>query len=133
MKKPTWDTEAGRQMWLDGKSDSEIADEFRISTGAVTSFRRKHWEPKPKAGGETLTRATTFDGKEEEFMPKSDAQPASHSVEVFDILEAATAELKGIQAICTAGAIQSLWNWSSKEDLLNAKANIDHLLKKLGE
>ena len=43
MKKPSWDTEAGRQMWAEGKTDSEIADTFGISTGAVTSFRLKHW------------------------------------------------------------------------------------------
>lgn len=51
MKKPCWDTAAGRQMWEAGKSDSEIADEFHISPGAVTSFRKKHWEAKSGAGG----------------------------------------------------------------------------------
>lgn len=55
------------------------------------------------------------------------------TVELFDAMEAATLELKGIQAICTANAIQNLWNWTSKEDLLKAKANIDYLLKKLGD
>lgn len=54
MKKPTWDTDAGRQMWLDGKSDNEIADEFHISAGAVTSYRKKHWDPQTARGGETL-------------------------------------------------------------------------------
>lgn len=51
----------------------------------------------------------------------------------FEILEAATAELKGIQAICTANAIQSLWNWKTAADLQTARENIDYLLKRLGE
>lgn len=54
MKKPCWDTDAGREMWEAGKTDSEIADEFHISTGAVTSFRKKHWEPKATRGGDNL-------------------------------------------------------------------------------
>lgn len=55
MKKPTWDTEAGRQMWQDGKTDTEIADAFGISTGAVTSYRLKHWcDGNSARGGETI-------------------------------------------------------------------------------
>ena len=53
--------------------------------------------------------------------------------DIFSVMEAATGELKGIQAICTANAIQSLWNWKSIYDLQRARASIDYLLKKLGE
>lgn len=44
MRKPNWDTEEGRRMWMAGKKDEEIADAFGISTGAVTSRRKKYWE-----------------------------------------------------------------------------------------
>lgn len=44
MKKPKWDTELGRLLWLEGKCDGEIADEFGIAISAVTSYRKRHWE-----------------------------------------------------------------------------------------
>lgn len=52
---------------------------------------------------------------------------------VYEILEAATSKLSGIQAICTADAILCLWNWNGPEDLKRAKAAIDYLLKKYDE
>ena len=54
-------------------------------------------------------------------------------LEVYEVLEAATADMKGIQAICTADAIMCLWNWDSKEDLLKARSSIDYMLRRLGE
>ena len=44
MRTPKWDTELGRLLWLEGKSDGEIADELYIPTSSVTSYRRRHWE-----------------------------------------------------------------------------------------
>ena len=44
MKKPKWDTELGRLMWLEGKKDGEIADAFGIPTSSVTSYRVRHWQ-----------------------------------------------------------------------------------------
>lgn len=44
MKKLTWNTEIGRQMWLEGKKDSEIADEFGIAASTVAAYRKRHWE-----------------------------------------------------------------------------------------
>ena len=48
MRKPNWDTEAGREMWLEGKKDAQIADAFGISVHAVTSYRVKHWQQTTK-------------------------------------------------------------------------------------
>lgn len=45
-------------------------------------------------------------------------------VECIDALEAATCDLKGIEAICTANAIKYLWRWRQKngiEDLKKSK------------
>lgn len=49
----------------------------------------------------------------------------------YALLEQATFYLSGIQAICTAEAIGHLWNWDSREDLLQARKAIDYLLNKL--
>ena len=55
-------------------------------------------------------------------------------VECIDALEAATKDLMGIQAVCTANAIKYLWRWKRKngrEDLEKAKWYIDRLLKEV--
>lgn len=52
-------------------------------------------------------------------------------VECIDALEAATAELGGIEAVCTANAIKYLWRWKrkgGKEDLRKARWYINRLL-----
>ena len=57
-------------------------------------------------------------------------------VECIDALEAATCDLKGVEAICTANAIKYLWRWRQKngvEDLKKAKWYINHLIEKEGE
>lgn len=53
------------------------------------------------------------------------------SVECIEALKAATSNLKGIEAICTANAIKYLWRWKDKngiEDLNKAKWYIDRLI-----
>ena len=158
MKKPKWGTELGRLLWLEGKCDGEIADEFGIAISAVTSYRKRHWErgvqmsahQAPDLQNENWTPATVDVPEEQEeepvyednsleipceaaLVPKQ--EPASVQFEnvtnVYEILEAATSNLNGIQAICTADAILCLWNWNGPEDLKRARAAIDHLLKKL--
>jgi hypothetical protein len=53
------------------------------------------------------------------------------SVECIDALEAATLNLKGIEAVCTGNAIKYLWRWkekNGKEDLNKAIWYINRLL-----
>lgn len=55
-------------------------------------------------------------------------------IECIDALEAATINLKGIEAVCTANAIKYLWRWKEKggiEDLEKSKWYIDRLTKKI--
>lgn len=55
-------------------------------------------------------------------------------IECIDALEAATINLKGIEAVCTANAIKYLWRWKEKggiEDLEKSKWYIDRLIKKI--
>lgn len=52
-------------------------------------------------------------------------------VECIDALEAATANLTGIEAVCTANAIKYLWRWKQKngiEDLRKAHWYIERLI-----
>lgn len=52
-------------------------------------------------------------------------------VECIDALEAATVNLKGIEAVCTANAIKYMWRWKEKngaEDLRKAQWYITKLL-----
>lgn len=52
-------------------------------------------------------------------------------VECIEALKAATTNLTGIEAVCTANAIKYLWRWKEKngiEDLNKAKWYIDYLI-----
>lgn len=51
MRRATWDVEEGKKMHENGMSDAVIADYFRIPTGTVTSYRKKHWENTASASG----------------------------------------------------------------------------------
>lgn len=54
-------------------------------------------------------------------------------IECIDALEAATINLKGIEAVCTANAIKYLWRWKEKggiEGLEKSKWYIDRLIKR---
>lgn len=56
------------------------------------------------------------------------------SIECIDALEAATAGLTGIEAVCTANAIKYLWRWKHKngvEDLRKAVWYIERLIARL--
>lgn len=55
-------------------------------------------------------------------------------LEVIDVIEAFTFDLKGIDAVCTANAIKYLCRWSKKngiQDLKKAAWYIDRLVKHL--
>lgn len=55
-------------------------------------------------------------------------------IECIDALKAATVELNGIEAVCTANAIKYLWRWKNKngvEDLKKAKWYINRLIKEV--
>lgn len=57
-------------------------------------------------------------------------------VECIEALKAATSNLIGIEAVCTANAIKYLWRWKIKngsEDLKKAKWYIEKLLEELEE
>ena len=139
MGKPRWDTELGRLLWLEGKSDAQIAKEMGDAPNTVLHQRRK-WEktttrPEPAAPAqeaepvhELANRLTQPpEAKKESLPPVSMSTPEG----VYNILEEATKTKSGIEAICTADAILCLWNWDSADDLRRARAAINHLIKRL--
>ena len=68
-------------------------------------------------------------------MPDNVNHPKHYTqgvVECIDALAAATINLKGLDAVCTANAIKYLWRWGQKngvEDLKKARWYIDNLVK----
>lgn len=78
--------------------------------------------------------------KEEKLSIKTDAvnhpkHYTSGKIECIDALEAATAGLTGIEAVCTANAIKYLWRWKQKggaEDLRKARWYLDKLIETEG-
>lgn len=76
-------------------------------------------------------------GDEKKFDPVQ--KPAHYNaggIECIDALKAATINLVGLDAVCTANAIKYLWRWKMKngtEDLRKAIWYIDRLLKEYPE
>lgn len=52
-------------------------------------------------------------------------------VECIDALEAATVNLKGLDAICTANAIKYLWRWQEKDGVRDLRKAIWYINKLL--
>lgn len=42
-KRPEWDKEKARQMWLDGKTDREIAEAVGVHPETIRKIRRRKW------------------------------------------------------------------------------------------
>lgn len=161
MKRLTWDTEIGRQMWLEGKKDSEIADEFGIAASTVAAYRKRHWEKvlpqsalnairenaKADVGQEAKLATSadqlieTKDESTKRTKPRKGSNkkigvnepPQKTVITVMDVMEAATGHLLGMKAVCTACAIQELFYWHCPEDLRRAQKYIDHLLQMVEE
>lgn len=74
------------------------------------------------------------DGKPVHDAVNHPAHYTAGGIECIDALEAATAGLTGIEAVCTANAIKYLWRWKHKngtEDLRKAIWYIERLIARL--
>ena len=143
MGKPRWDTELGRLLWLDGRTDNEIATEMGVATNTVAHQRRTKWEkgaerPEPKepsAPPQIEEPAEPTAPVEIPAVQELKQEPPAVSFAtpdgVYRVLEEATKTRCGIEAICTADAILCLWNWDSADDLRRARAAITYLIKRL--
>lgn len=73
--------------------------------------------------------------QEENDVVERPAHYNQGGVECIDALAAATVELRGLEAVCTANAIKYLWRWKRKngtEDLRKAKWYLDRLIAEVG-
>lgn len=137
---PKWDTTLGAKMHQDGCSDKEIAEHFGIAVSTVSYQRRNRWEkvlenstpPEDNIAPVCAVEESVENLKEMASKPSAPV-PVKQSLDIYELLEEATANMQGINAICTADAILQLWRWDSKEKLLKARKAIDYLLKKMEE
>ena len=70
--------------------------------------------------------------QKEEMVSHPDHYQSETGLEVIDVIEAFTFDLKGIEAVCTANAIKYLCRWKKKngvQDLDKARWYIDRLIK----
>ena len=131
MSRTKWDTALGMQMWLEGKTDAEIAEHFGLAKTTVTSFRIRNWErhKDPNVPAQEASPEEVAPVQPEASNQKRVSMDCADGV--YSILEEATKSKAGIEAICTADAILCLWNWSSADDLRRARAAINYLIKKI--
>lgn len=72
-KKPKWDTELGRLLYLDGRSDAQIAEELGVSQTAVMNYRIRHW------GKANTQQATPETQPESTPVPVEESPPQNSS------------------------------------------------------
>ena len=61
---------------------------------------------------------------------------ASNGIECIDAIEAATEDLNGLEAVCTANVLKYIWRWKHKngvEDLQKARWYLEKLIEKVEE
>lgn len=59
---------------------------------------------------------------------------ASNGIECIDAIEAATEDLEGLEAVCTANVLKYIWRWKHKngiEDLKKARWYLEKLIEKV--
>ena len=118
---PKWDRAAGREMWLAGKSDKEIAAVYGVSGEAVGQVRRKVWEKEVKSQ-ENATPAP--DPKDEPVNCHENATAKADTGELFRAIEIIVQGRNGMNAVVTAQAVLAL----REGNLETARAAIDWLL-----
>ena len=127
-----WDREKGRQMWLEGKTDKEIASIWGVHPDAVGQVRRKIWELEPGAPKKANNR-----GPKTSHIVEVDPTPATEPQEVncheitttnqpdfFDLVAHVVEGKTGMAAVVTGQAVLALKN----NDLLEAKRCITWLI-----
>jgi hypothetical protein len=136
------DKEQARQMWLEGKTDDEIAKAFGVTKQAVSAIRRKHWEKaddfagpvsevaedRPAVCPEELHEDCVVGGDRcavDEDMVDPEEEDAKVLIRALELM---TSHLKGMEAVMTAQVVTALWKWQDKEDLIEVRNCLDYLI-----
>lgn len=105
----------------------------------VTPASRDYWESKLREERKNMEYRFAEQRKEGEWVKMQDeVNHPSHyckgGIECIDVIEAATAELKGIEAVCTANIIKYIFRWKDKNgvtDVKKCKWYCERLIKEL--
>ena len=148
-----WDTGLGYQLYLEGRSDGEIADACKVSISTITSYRLKRWRRNPDGGrsappdgactgagtttpqsasltaplrGEPRNVAEDEEGKEVAGMPV-EIDESRDTAKMMEVIAKMTEGMGGIKAVCVGNIIQNLWNLSSVDDIRAARGILNWL------
>lgn len=69
------------------------------------------------------------EGRDNDSVNHPSHYQSSNGVECIDAIEAATEDLKGLEAVCIANAIKYLWRWKDKEQIKSLKKAIWYIEK----
>lgn len=121
-KAQKWDRVKGRQMWLEGKKDKEIAEVWGVHPDAVGQVRRKIWEKEVK--------------KEETMKKETKTEPVNchenttvKPTNLLDAVEIVVAGKTGMAATVTGLAVMAL----KEGNLQEAQACIAWLIDREGK
>lgn len=145
-----WDTAYGYELYLQGKSDGEIADECKVKISTITSYRLKNWRKKPDGNPRksappdagmppaAVTRishttaegggVSAFSSREKSLETEGkevagvDEQKERKSdiARMMEVIAKMTSGMGGIKAVCIGNVIQALWNCSCVDDIREA-------------
>ena len=127
-----WNTELGYRLYLEGRSDGEIADECKVKISTIKAMRLNKWRKNPDGGRNAPPEhgavgpipAETIIGKEVAEVPEN----KKHDVDrMMEVIAKMTSGMGGIKAVCVGNIIQSLWNLNSVDDVRNARNILDWL------
>ena len=107
--------------------DSDVKTIIRDGNGNVLDIQMK--EP-----GESFNSCRARNGFDMVNHPSH--YKAKNGMEVIDVIEAFTANLKGYEAICTGKVIKYICRWKEKnglEDLMKAQWYLNRLIKNIEE
>ena len=89
------------------------------------------------APADSIKVTLSGDENKEDNINNPDHYQSSIGIECIDAIEAATEELTGLDAVCTANIIKYAWRWKKKgnpvEDIKKIKKYCDILLDYMGE
>lgn len=114
-KTQKWDREKGRELWLQGKTDKEIAANWGVHPDAIGQVRRAVWEKEPGAPKKVYNKKP----KTEKPTPVADpVEPVTNchentTVKPTGILDAVAIVVKGktgMAAAMIASAIMAMHN-----------------------
>ena len=144
-----WDTDLGYQLYLEGRSDGEIADACGVQIGTVKAMRLNRWRKDPDGGRDRgcghcppsagkptappflAEQGSQGDGTEAvPYENEKEKEVAGMPVEIdesrdtakmMEVIAKMTEGMGGIKAVCVGNIIQNLWNLNSIDDIRDAR------------